>query len=155
MYLMCSAQRKLFVIDISFDSDSFIIAYPISLVNVQMNCNNNLLILDVKQLKKIMKIYYFCILKALWDGHGKIKMCYRWIMECQVLNSYQEEGLLHTCYMFCKFLIAVIAVACHYQREWSNFAPIYLLKANNRNTRIMCANCSKLTIKTSERHQLT
>ena len=37
------------------DSDSFIIAYPIFLVNVQTNyCNNNLLILDVKQLKKII-----------------------------------------------------------------------------------------------------
>ena len=24
----------------------------------------------------IMKIYYFYTLKALWDGQGKIKMCY-------------------------------------------------------------------------------
>ena len=79
----------------------------------------------------------------------------RCIMGCQVLNSYQEEGLLHTCYIFCKFLIAVIAAACHYQRELSNLAPINLLKANNRNTRIMCAICSKLTIETPERNQLT
>ena len=48
-----------------------------SLVKVQANyCNNNLLILDVKQLNKIMKLYYFHTLKALWDGQGKIKMYY-------------------------------------------------------------------------------
>ena len=34
------------------------------------------MILDVKQLNKIMKIYYFYTLKALWDGQGKIKMYY-------------------------------------------------------------------------------
>ena len=46
-----------------------------SLVSVQTNyCNNNLLILDVKQLNKIMKLYY---LRALWDGQGKIKMHFR------------------------------------------------------------------------------
>ena len=55
----------------------FIIIYHISLVNVQTNyCNNNLLILDVKQLKKIMKLYFFYTLKALWDGQGKMKMYY-------------------------------------------------------------------------------
>ena len=54
-----------------------IIAYHISLVNVQTNyCNNNLFIVDVKQLTKFMKIYYFHTLKALWDGQGKIKMHY-------------------------------------------------------------------------------
>ena len=38
-------------------------------MNVQTNYfNNNLLILDVKQLNKIMEIYYFYTLKALWDG---------------------------------------------------------------------------------------
>ena len=48
-----------------------IIANHISLVNVQTDyCNNNLLILDVKQLNKIIKLYYFNILKALWDGQG-------------------------------------------------------------------------------------
>ena len=53
----------------------FIIVYHISLVNVQTNyCNNNLLILDVKQLNKIMKLHYFYTLKALWDGKGEIKM---------------------------------------------------------------------------------
>ena len=46
-------------------------------MNVQTNyCNNNLLILDVKQVNKIMKLYYFYALKALWDGQGKIKMYY-------------------------------------------------------------------------------
>ena len=38
--------------------------------------NNNLLILDVKQLNKIIKLYCFYTLKALWDGQGKIKMHY-------------------------------------------------------------------------------
>ena len=38
--------------------------------------NNNLLILDVKQFKKIMKLYYFHTLKTLWDGQGKIKVYY-------------------------------------------------------------------------------
>ena len=32
-------------------------------------------------------------------------------------------------------------------------ARIYLLKFNNRNTRTCCEICSKLTIKTPERHQ--
>ena len=55
----------------------FIIKYHISLVNVQTNCcNNNLLILDVKQLNKVMKLYYFYTLKALWNDQGKIKMYY-------------------------------------------------------------------------------
>ena len=44
-------------------------------MNVQTNyCDNNLLILDVKPLNKIIKFYYFYTLKALWDGQGKIKM---------------------------------------------------------------------------------
>ena len=48
-----------------------IIAYHISLVKVQTNyCNNNILILDVKQLNKIMKLYHFRNLKALWAGQG-------------------------------------------------------------------------------------
>ena len=46
-------------------------------MKVQTNyCNNNLLILGVKQLNKIMQLYYFYPLKALWDGQGKIKMYY-------------------------------------------------------------------------------
>ena len=35
-----------------------------------------MLILDVEQLNKIIKLYYFYTLKALWDGQGKIKMYY-------------------------------------------------------------------------------
>ena len=55
----------------------FITAYHISLVKVQANCcNNNLLILDVKQLDKIMKFYYFHTVKAVWDGQGKSKVYY-------------------------------------------------------------------------------
>ena len=55
----------------------FIIAYHISIVNIQTNyCSNNLLILDLKQLIKIMKLYYFYTLKAPWDGQVKIKMYY-------------------------------------------------------------------------------
>ena len=55
----------------------FIIAYHISLVNVTTNyCNNDILILDVKQLNKIMKLYYFNTLKALWDGQSKINVYY-------------------------------------------------------------------------------
>ena len=47
-------------IHLFLDSDSFIITYHISLVNVQINyCNNNILNFDVKQLNVIMKIYYF------------------------------------------------------------------------------------------------
>ena len=34
-----------------------------------------------------------------------------------------------------------------------NPAGIYLLKVNNRNTRTRCEICSKLTIKTQERHR--
>ena len=34
------------------------------------------MILDIKQSNKIVKIYYFYTLKALWDGQGKIKVNY-------------------------------------------------------------------------------
>ena len=51
------------------------IAYYISLVNIQTNyCKNNLLIWYINQLNKIMKLHYFYTLKALWDGKGEIKM---------------------------------------------------------------------------------
>ena len=65
-----------FTTDLFLDSDSFIITYHISQVNVQINyCNNNILNFDVKQLK-IMKLCYFYTLKALWYGQAKIKMYY-------------------------------------------------------------------------------
>ena len=55
----------------------FIIAYHISLVKVPSNCyNNNLLILDLKQLDKIMKFYFFHTVKTVWDSQGKSKMYY-------------------------------------------------------------------------------
>ena len=61
-------------------------------MNVQTNyCNNNLLILDVKQLKKIMKLDYFYTLKVLWDGQGKIMMYYGMSRR---KSNYQEKGLL-------------------------------------------------------------
>ena len=66
------------IIDLFSIVTHFVISYHISLVKVQSNyCYNNLLILDVKQLNKIVKLYYFHALKnALWDGKGKIKMYY-------------------------------------------------------------------------------
>ena len=66
----------------------FIITYCISLVSVQTNyCNNNLLILDVKQLNKIIKLYY---IKTLWMAW----VILRCVMGCAGLkSSYQEKGL--------------------------------------------------------------
>ena len=62
---------KILVIDLFLDSDFFMITYHISLVSVQDNYrNNNLLILGVKRLNKIMKLY---CLEALRDGQGKLK----------------------------------------------------------------------------------
>ena len=56
----CDELKEYVPIDLFLDSDSLIIAYHISLVNVQTNyCDNNVLVLDVKQLNKIMKFYYF------------------------------------------------------------------------------------------------
>ena len=69
-------------------------AYHISLVNVQTNyCNNNLLILDVKQLNKIMKLYYFCTFKALQDDQGKIRMHYGMSRIKTQLSGQQSIGI--------------------------------------------------------------
>ena len=71
--------RAIFILQYTFFSivTHFITAYHISVVNVQTNyCNNYLLILDLKQLSKITKFYYFYTLKALCDGQGKNKMYY-------------------------------------------------------------------------------
>ena len=55
----------------------FIIAYHISLVKVPANCCKNiLLILDLKQLDKIIKFYYFHTVKAVWYSQGKSKLYY-------------------------------------------------------------------------------
>ena len=65
------------LIDLFLNSDSFVIGYYISLVKIQANyCNNFLFILDVKQLNKIIKRYYFHTLKVLWEGQGQVKMYY-------------------------------------------------------------------------------
>ena len=71
----------------------FIIVYHISLVKVQANyCNNNLLILDVKQLNKIIKLYYFHTLKELWMAWVKL----RCVIGCPGLkSSYRGKCLLH------------------------------------------------------------
>ena len=56
----CSKQNVMEGLQYTFFSivTHFIVTYHISLVNVQNNyCNNNLLILHVKQFNKIMKLY--------------------------------------------------------------------------------------------------
>ena len=76
----------------------FIIAYHISLVNVQTNySNNNLLTLDVKQLNKIMKLYYFYTLKHCRIATVKL----RCVMEYPGLkSSYREKSqVLHGCHL--------------------------------------------------------
>ena len=75
----------------------FIIAYQISLVNVQTNyCNKNLLILDVNS-KIIMKLYYFYTSKALWDSQGKIKMYYGMSRVKKQLSGKRSIALLSIC----------------------------------------------------------
>ena len=68
----------------------FTTAYHISPVNVQTNyCNNYLLILDVIQLNKIMKIYYFHTLK--FCGMARVKL--RCIMGCLELVSGKRPNV--------------------------------------------------------------
>ena len=63
-------------------------------MKVQTNyCNNNLLIFHVKQLNKIMKLYYFYTLKALWDGHGKTKMYYGMSRAKKQLSAKRSTNL--------------------------------------------------------------
>ena len=62
-------------------------------MNVQTNyCNNNLLILDVQQLNKIMELNYFYTFKALWDGQAKIKMYY-WMSRVKKQLSGKRPNL--------------------------------------------------------------
>ena len=63
----CLSPIHLKTIDFFLDIDSFYNYIP-------HFCNDNQLILDVKQLNKIMKLHYIYTLKTLWDGQGKIKM---------------------------------------------------------------------------------
>ena len=60
-------------IDLFLDSDSFHNCIPHFSSERSNYCNNNLLIVDLKQLYRIMKIYY---LTALWDSQGKINLRY-------------------------------------------------------------------------------
>ena len=72
----------------------FTIAYHISLANLQTNyCNDNLLILDVKKSNKIMKLYYFYTLKALWNGQDKIKMYYEMSRVKKQLSGKRSIGV--------------------------------------------------------------
>ena len=79
------------------------------------------------------------------------------------LCSAQQKIFVITCFfdiiqfdMLQCFLIAAIAVARHTNENYRTFHPsgIYLLEVNNRSTRTRCDNCSKLTIKTTERRQM-
>ena len=75
---------------IIYNRPFFIDRYHISLVKVQTNYCNNLLVLGVKQLNKIMNLYHFHTLKAL--SMARVKL--RCIMGCPGLkSSYQEKGL--------------------------------------------------------------
>ena len=70
LYLMVHSKKsfvaKVLLIDLFLNSRPFKIAYDISLVKDQTNYfKNSQLILDVKQLNKIMKFYYVHALKAL------------------------------------------------------------------------------------------
>ena len=64
--------------------------------------------------------------------------------ENQRFSGGVERNQLHE-------MVNVIEDKC--QKRFFNPAGIYLLKANNRNTRARFEICSKLTIKTPERHQ--
>ena len=57
-------------------------------------CNNNLLILKVKQLNKTMKLYCFHTLRALWDGQGKIEMYYGMSMVKMQLSGKRSIAVL-------------------------------------------------------------
>ena len=89
-----SLAAKVLLIDLFLNNGPFKIAYHISLVKDQTNyCKNSQLVLDVKQLNKIMKLYYFHALKALWDDQGKIKMYYGMSM---VKNQLSGKGSILT-----------------------------------------------------------
>ena len=54
--------------------------------------------------------------------------------------------------LFYKEVICLTRWCIHILNTFRFLAGIYLFRVNNRNTRTMCETCSKLTIKTSERH---
>ena len=73
----------------------FTIPYHDFLMKAQTNyCNNNLLILDVTQLNKIINFNYF-ITFILSKHCGMTRVILRCIMGCPGLkSSYREKGLL-------------------------------------------------------------
>ena len=67
------------------------------------------MIWDVKQLKKIVKRYYFHALKALWDSQNKIKIYYGMPRDKKQLSG---KRFIH-CYSFLNIkLIKVWFLAC-------------------------------------------
>ena len=58
--------------------------------------------MDVKQLNKIMKFYYFYYLKALWDGQGKIKMYYEM---CRVKKQLSGKSCILILFLFLFIII--------------------------------------------------
>ena len=92
----------------------FIIGYHISLVNVQTNyCNTKLLILDVKQLKKLIKPCYFHTLKALYDGQGKFKMYYGMSRVKKQLSG--KKVYYDICFQIMTFFQIMTALKLHIQ----------------------------------------
>ena len=111
----------------------FRITDHISQVNVQINyCNNNHLILDVKKLNKIMKFHYIYTLKALWDGQGKIKMCYGMSRVKKQLSGKRS---------IIKYLKACLKM-------------FHMSKSNTRNTRKRCEMLCKFNNENTERRPL-
>ena len=75
---------------IIYNRPFFIDRYHISLVKVQTNYCNNLLVLGVKQLNKIMNLYHFHTLKALSMARVKLR---RIMGRPELKSSYREKGL--------------------------------------------------------------
>ena len=111
----------------------FTITHHIPLVNVQTNyCNNNLLILDVKLLNKVMKPNYFYTFKALWDCQSKIKMCYGISRVKKQLSGKRS---------IIKYLKACLKM-------------FHMSKSNTRNTRKRCEMLCKFNNENTERRPL-
>ena len=67
----------------------------------------------------------------------------------QVMMEKKAEASIR-----CTKIVLIAALISVFNRFWGGRSPanIYLFKFNNRNTRKKCEMCSKLTIKTPERH---
>ena len=119
-YIKVFSQHKTLEVEQTFFSKvtHFIIAYYISLVKDQTNyCNNNLSILDEKQLNKIIKLYYFHSSKALWDGQGKIKVYYGMSRVKKQLSG--KRSIISIIYLphlwYIIYIISVLYKKCHMQ----------------------------------------